>query len=328
MILFWSMGLERATGSFKAPVWSTENGEERPKGPNRETLPSGFSSHLVFSSLDLIYTLWMSGSELEMYLREEGKTAGECPSSISVGILGCHLLRRRQPFKITFSSKNALIGGQVTRKTLWKLGPCLCCLTPDSASQITAWWAESKCPRDCGLTSHGSLGGQGSTGRQGPENKGIQAPELAKTGRATSFKKYILFLKNWQQFLQTLESFRDLFPFPLVFLLCFDWLIDWLIGMEGIGPDLVRWVSCSLGRHLDWGTCFGAICLLGHNKLNYRILHGENGSKGKSALWRQEAWVLVWLWRLPLWFWGTLTSGPKIPSVLIYKMGTTILGPG
>lgn len=58
----------------------------------------------------------MNGSELEIYIREEGKTAGECAFSISVGILGCHLLGRRQSFKITFSSENALISGQVTRE--------------------------------------------------------------------------------------------------------------------------------------------------------------------------------------------------------------------
>ena len=72
------------------------------------------------------------------------------------------------------------------------------------------------------LTSHGHLGGQGSTGRQGGENKGIQENELAETCHAMSFKKYILFLKSWQQFLQTLGSLRDLLPFPLVFLLCLD----------------------------------------------------------------------------------------------------------
>ena len=64
----------------------------------------------------------MNGSELEIYIGEEGKAAGKCASSISVGILGCHLLGRRQSFffffffLLTFSSKNALISGQVTQK--------------------------------------------------------------------------------------------------------------------------------------------------------------------------------------------------------------------
>lgn len=48
-----------------------------------------------------------------------------------------------------------------------------------------------------------------------------------------------------------------------------------------IGLDLVRY--CSLRRLLDWGTYFGAIFPLGHSKLNYRVLHRQNGSKGKSA---------------------------------------------
>lgn len=84
----------------------------------------------------------------------------------------------------------------------------------------------SALPVEDDLTSPGRLGSQGSTGRQGTENKGIQDHELAKTCHAMRFKKYILFLKSWQQFLQTSGSFRDL-PFSLVFLLCFYWLIDW-----------------------------------------------------------------------------------------------------
>lgn len=82
-----------------------------------------------------------------------------------------------------------------------------------------------------------------------------------------AFKKYILFLKGWQQFLlrRELGSFRDL-PFPVVSLLCFDWLIDW--G----GEYRVR--SCRMSRLLFgeaswWGTYFGATLPFGHHKLNY-----------------------------------------------------------
>lgn len=207
----------------------------------------------------------MNGPELEIYIHEERKTAGECASCVSVGILGCHLLGRRQSFKITFSSKNALISGQVTREALWKLELSLCCLIPDPASQITTRRAGSErpLPGEGDLISHRRLGGQGSTGRPGTENKGVWEHELAKTCHAISFKKYILFLKTWQRFLQTLGSFRDLFSFPLVFLLCFDWLIDWLIGVGCIGADLVPWIRCSLGKHPDSGTCFGPILCAG-----------------------------------------------------------------
>lgn len=134
---FFDACVWRAAASLEAAAWSTVKGEERSKGTNRKTLPSGFSSHLVLSTLDFIYTLWMKGCELEIYIREEGEAAGTCAFSISVGILGCHLLGRRQSlFFFDLSSKNVLISRQVTQKALWKLGPCLGCLSPDPAFRI------------------------------------------------------------------------------------------------------------------------------------------------------------------------------------------------
>ena len=71
----------------------------------------------------------MKGCELEIYIREEGEAAGMCAFSISVGILGGHLLGRRQSifffFFFDLSSKNVLISRQVTQKALRKLRPCL-----------------------------------------------------------------------------------------------------------------------------------------------------------------------------------------------------------
>lgn len=70
----------------------------------------------------------MKGCELEIYIREEGEAARMGAFSISVGILGCHLLGRRQSiffFFFDLSSKNVLISRQVTQKALRKLRPCL-----------------------------------------------------------------------------------------------------------------------------------------------------------------------------------------------------------
>lgn len=78
----------------------------------------------------------MNGSELEIYICEEAKTAEKC-SSIFVRILGYHLLGRRQSLFVfcflllTISSKNALISGQVTQKALSPLS-----LSPKSPKKV------------------------------------------------------------------------------------------------------------------------------------------------------------------------------------------------
>lgn len=131
-----------------------------------------------------------------------------------------------------------------------KLGPCLC------------WVPLLSEPSFCILnhTQHGGqdlsvspwrrwprqpwwLDGQGSTGRQSTENKGTQDHELAKTRHARSFKKYILFLKSCQQFIQIFKPFEICFLFPLVFFLCVCMYVDTYVCTYycwGIGPDLVR----------------------------------------------------------------------------------------
>lgn len=82
-------------------------------------------------------------------------------------------------------------------------------------------------PGEGNLTSHGWLGGQGSTGKQSTDNRGTQEHELAKTRHAMNFKKYILFLKSWQQFLQTFKPLRDLVPFTSCMYICINTYLIW-----------------------------------------------------------------------------------------------------
>lgn len=237
---------------------------------------------------------------------EEGKIAGKCTP---VGILRCHLLGRWESlFFKTVSFTHELICGQGTWVALWKVGtlsllsePRFCILnhTQHGGQGLSAspW---RRCPRQPWW-----LGGQGSTGRQSTENKGTQEHELAKTRHARSFKKYILFLNSCQQFLQIFKPLEICSLFPLVFFLCVCMYVYTYVCIYycwGIGPDLVRWVSCLLGRVLDRGTYFGAVLIWVMENWTTGFYIDRMVPQERLRIWRQKAWVLAWLCHLQLWF--------------------------
>lgn len=232
------MGLERA-----AAAWSVVNEEERSERTNGKTLPSGFSSHLVLSSLDLIYTLWVNGLELEMYICEDGKTAGKCTSPLLVGILGCHLLGRRQYFFfLTFLPKMHWSADRCDPKCIVKAGALSFWITLilHFESQHGGQGLNTL-PGEGDLASHG--GWVACTPQEDKQRKQRdQEHKLANTWHGMNFKKHVLFLKSWQQFLQTLKPLRGLLPFPASLFLVFIYLFT---GEHG---SLAR--SCQMNKLL------------------------------------------------------------------------------
>lgn len=191
----------------------------------------------------------------------------------------------------------------MTRKALWKLRPWLCCLSLDSAFQITASWAGSECspwrrwPRQPWEAGWPGLHRKTKHRKQRDPRvwAGQDMPWPWALRSASCFWRVgSNFSKHW-------NPIEICSLFPLVFSRVY--LFMYLLG-GCLGPDLVRWVSCSLVTHLDRDSCFGAVFFWAI--MNWTTgVHTVTWYQGKECwIWRQKARLLVWLCHLPLWFGG------------------------
>lgn len=115
-------------------------------------------------------------------------------------------------------------------------------------------------------------------------------------------------------------------PFPSGVFLVFICLFG--LGVEDSGTSSCQskllFGEASWLRYLFWSSIFfffffGAVSF--YDTLNYRTAWFP----GKQCwIWSQKALVLDWLCHLLLWFWGSLTSGLKLPSFLICKIRITV----
>lgn len=146
-------------------------------------------------------------------------------------------------FFFNLSSKNALISEQV-----WPKMHC------ESWGLVSAVWAQilhfesqhggqglNTLPGEGDLASHG--GWVACAPQEDKQRKQRdQEHKLANTWHGMNFKKHVLFLKSWQQFLQTLKPLRGLLPFPASLFLVFIYLFT---GEHG---SLAR--SCQMNKLL------------------------------------------------------------------------------
>lgn len=151
--------------------------------------------------------------------------------------------------KITFSCKNALISGQVTQKASWKLGPCLGCLSPDSAFWIIVWWAGSECS-PWRRWPHQPWAPQEDKAQKTKGPKSMSWPRHDTPGALRNTSCFWRVGNNFSKHWNPLEIWS--FP-PLVSFLC-------LFILVGVGDGGGNWTrSCQMSKLLfgetSWLRC-------------------------------------------------------------------------